>query len=325
MTVRVYKSTDAGAPQLSGTNGSMIEVLSAVLVDGYGTGADLKPGAGWTRPFTGTNKAVYRNSPTGGTGHYFRIQDDGEVRTGIAYITGVRGYTNMSDVDTGDNPFPALSTPQGNHCWYKSGTSIPWVVVADQYTMYIFIGSLGSVTSIGYALYGMGDYFSFVPSHSYKSFCTGAICDGAYNRVSRLLVSGSASYNTNSGGGAFSGGASQVGSIFLSAARLNLAGSTSTDGPVGTFGPAYPHPITGKLHTSKLYIGSDSTALTYGYFRGLSVSLHTSPLNHLDTFTVGATNPKTMQCMFVRWENSVNGGTLGQINVEISDTWEVSA
>lgn len=37
MTVRVYRSTDFGAPQLSGQVGTLIAILNACLVDGYGT------------------------------------------------------------------------------------------------------------------------------------------------------------------------------------------------------------------------------------------------------------------------------------------------
>ena len=37
MTVRVYRSTDLGAPQLSGQVGTLIAILNACLVDGYGT------------------------------------------------------------------------------------------------------------------------------------------------------------------------------------------------------------------------------------------------------------------------------------------------
>lgn len=37
MTVRVYRSTDFGAPQLSGQVGTLLAILDACLVDGYGT------------------------------------------------------------------------------------------------------------------------------------------------------------------------------------------------------------------------------------------------------------------------------------------------
>ena len=75
MTVTVYLSTDASAPTLDGNVGSLITVLDAVLVNGYGA----KAAAGWTKAFSGTNKAAYRNSPSTGTGLFWRIQDDGPL------------------------------------------------------------------------------------------------------------------------------------------------------------------------------------------------------------------------------------------------------
>ena len=50
MPVTVYRSTDAGAPLLTNSNGSLIAVLKACLVDGYGS----KASAGWTAPFLRT-------------------------------------------------------------------------------------------------------------------------------------------------------------------------------------------------------------------------------------------------------------------------------
>ena len=37
MAVTVYRSTDASAPLLTNSNGSLIAVLRACLVDGYGS------------------------------------------------------------------------------------------------------------------------------------------------------------------------------------------------------------------------------------------------------------------------------------------------
>ncbi|MGE3907973.1 MAG: hypothetical protein AB7K36_01385, partial [Chloroflexota bacterium] len=57
-TTRIYRSTDSGAPVLTGQAGSLLNLLDKCLVDGYGS----KAAAGWSRPYTGTNKTAYRNS-----------------------------------------------------------------------------------------------------------------------------------------------------------------------------------------------------------------------------------------------------------------------
>lgn len=73
MAVTKYMSSDSGAPIMNGTQGSLVNVLDAILVNGYGS----KSPAGWTKPFSGTSKAVYRNSPLTGTGTYYRVYDNG--------------------------------------------------------------------------------------------------------------------------------------------------------------------------------------------------------------------------------------------------------
>jgi len=91
----IYTSTDAGAPQLTGQAGSLLALLRAVLVNGYSTGATAKAPLGWTQEFSGTNKAVFRNNPTTGSGYRLRI-DDTQARE-----ARMRAYTTMTNVDTG--------------------------------------------------------------------------------------------------------------------------------------------------------------------------------------------------------------------------------
>ena len=68
MALTIYRSSDAGAPSLTGAAGSLIALLDACLRTGYGT----KAGAGWTKPFTGTNIAAFRQG-AGGNGRYLRV------------------------------------------------------------------------------------------------------------------------------------------------------------------------------------------------------------------------------------------------------------
>jgi hypothetical protein len=61
MTVRVYRSTDASAPVLTGQVGSLTALLDAVLVNGYGA----LTAAGWSINQTTTNKRGYKQNLTG--------------------------------------------------------------------------------------------------------------------------------------------------------------------------------------------------------------------------------------------------------------------
>jgi len=92
---------------VTGQAGSLITFIDSLLDIG---------GAGpyWTKEFTGTNKAAYR--ATVGERYYLRVDD------AAGQLAGVRGYSAMSDVDTGSDIFPT-TTQQTNWTWRKSNTA----------------------------------------------------------------------------------------------------------------------------------------------------------------------------------------------------------
>lgn len=104
---QILRSTDAGAPTLNGTAGSLLGVLDALLDIG---GSD----AFWQKVYTGTNKAAYR--ALNGERYYLRVDDSN------AQYAAVRGFATMSDVDTGTDQFPT-GTQQTNWSWFKSNTA----------------------------------------------------------------------------------------------------------------------------------------------------------------------------------------------------------
>lgn len=134
--------------------------------DGAVTGASIKrAGAGWSKPFSGTNLAVYQSLASDSTQLYLRV-DDTDAR-----FTRVRGYETMSDVSAGVGPFPTL----GQHAetswnWIKSdainATARDWAVIADDRFMWVMIKASSS------AIYGriphyFGDAIPFDPLDKY--------------------------------------------------------------------------------------------------------------------------------------------------------------
>lgn len=168
-TTREFSSTDAGAPVLTGQAGSLLAVIKACLVDGYGS----RPAAGWTFPYSGTNKGVFRNAVgSGGTGHYFRIADDATEAAG-ARVALLRGYVDMSDVDTGvgADVMPAVSnySTGGQICKSNTldATARAWRIFADELTCYIWTDPNAAFM---HGIHGFGDFESVVPGDSFRSF-----------------------------------------------------------------------------------------------------------------------------------------------------------
>jgi len=114
------------------------------------------PGAGWTKPYTGTNLAAYRLNSTTGTGSYLRIDD-----TGTTDIRCV-GYLTMTDINTGDDPFPTSTQVSGGAYIRKSSAAStdarPWTMIADDRGFYLSIVNDGSSVI---KAYNFGDFVSF--------------------------------------------------------------------------------------------------------------------------------------------------------------------
>lgn len=168
MPVTLYQSTDTSAPILTGTVGSLVALLDAVLVNGYGT----KAGSGWSIIYTATNKRQYQMG-SGGTGFQLFIDDTGPGTHGgrEARMTGFKAGTAIG---AGTGQFPSLAQQAigiGALVIRKSfsadGTARAWTVIADEHTFYLFIdtkdftsGVAGAVLCTGTAF---GDFTSYIP------------------------------------------------------------------------------------------------------------------------------------------------------------------
>lgn len=141
------------------------------VANGTATGtitAIMSTPTGWTKAFSGTNKAAYKSS-TSASGCYFRIDDSG------AYYEQqpVRGYESMSNVDTGTAPFPTLGgLPNFN--WRRSTDATgnrAWALVADDQFVYLFVQI--SATDTANAPTYFGDFVSFDDFDPYACIISG--------------------------------------------------------------------------------------------------------------------------------------------------------
>jgi hypothetical protein len=160
----IYRSSDASAPTLSGTAGDLVNLLDKCLVTGYGS----KTAAGWSKPFTGTNKAAFRMGA--GNQFYLRVQDDAPGAHG-AQEARLVGYEAMTDVDTGTGPFPTAAQKATGLFARKSAaasaTTRSWVAAADDRTFYLFVQT-GDVAN-QYSGIMFGDIWSVGSSDAYRT------------------------------------------------------------------------------------------------------------------------------------------------------------
>src|SRR5260370_11351485 len=133
MTVTIYRSSDGYASTLSGVAGSLISLLDAVLVNGYGA----KAAAGWTKSFSGTNQATSR--PSVGTQFYLHVNDAAPATAKDARFWGSE---TASAVLTGTALVPTVAQLASGLFARKSttadATTRTWLAAADGQTLHFF-------------------------------------------------------------------------------------------------------------------------------------------------------------------------------------------
>ena len=168
----IYSSNDTGAPVLSGTVGTLLTVLDACLVNGYGS--KLPPSPAWTKPFVNAgNIGCYKQ----GAGSLASLSvNDNAPGAGGAKEARFTGYDTLTSVSTGTFPVPtaALASASGlpavaASLIRKSATADAvardWVVVADSSTLYMFVLT-GDVTggNQSWVSWMYGDIYSLAGS-----------------------------------------------------------------------------------------------------------------------------------------------------------------
>lgn len=166
----VYQSTDASAPVLDGQSGSLLAVLDACLVNGYG----IKSGAGWTKPFANSaNIGCYRAGS--GLQYPISINDASVNATALGREAQARGYESLSSVSTGTSPYPTVAQMAASGVPIRKSrtndaTARKWIVVADDRTFYLFTFPDDFA---GYSGFMFGEFYSFLPSNPGRSIIIG--------------------------------------------------------------------------------------------------------------------------------------------------------
>lgn len=347
-TVTVYTSADGSAPSLTGQAGALITVLDAVLVNGYGS----KSAAGWAKSFSGTNKAVYRNSATDGTGVYLNIDDSGGGAGG-AKEAFANGYETASNVGAGTGQFPTSaqlnlgSAPAGAVAWRKSTTADStvrsWTIVATN-TLFYFFAETGDVASPTAALaFCFGDIFSHKSGDAYRGIIIGR---NGTNSASTGFESFSALDSVSAfGSGTISGHFMPRGYLGTGTSvavgkgiDMSMAGTATGNAGSGTVGTGtlsagaiigaynsglpYPSPVDGGLYLSPIMIGHGNARR--GYLPGAWAPMQDRPLSHNDTYSgTGNLSGKTflVQWIYGSGPSGALPANIGQIHIETSSTW----
>lgn len=128
-----------GEQKITSVESNKVRWATAVA-DGTATGTITvkMAAAGWAKPFTETNLAVYKSAHPAAHGQFLRIND---TAAGNARAVG---YENMTAISTGTGLFPSSAQFSGGYYWGKSqeptGTNpVPWLFGSDERTFYLLV------------------------------------------------------------------------------------------------------------------------------------------------------------------------------------------
>ena len=248
--------------------------------------------AGWDKPYSATNVAVFR-SPNGASQRPYLRVSDGQVQ-----VMRVQGYEAMTDADSGTNPFPSLSqAPLGGY-WPKgyqdNANPTAWVIFATDRTFYLHVAAFSN---------NGGAYYRTAMVGSTKAFGDSAPLrpSDVHNAMLACNTSGSAALNNVDAGTVGQYTVSGTGGIYTprnytgiggswAGNSLAYVGSSALSGQTtGVTGP-FPSPVDGSLMLSKRYLRDLVPAIETLFAPRLDVpGFYTSPqsgvsysIKHLD-------------------------------------------
>ena len=307
MTVRVYRSTDAGAPILTGQVGSLLGILDACLVNGFGSLAS----SGWAKLSLAANIAAYKQPVTGSNGFYIRVDDT------AVQAARVVGHETITDVSTATRPFPTAALQPGGGYVYKSATSDatarPWLLVCNGPMFYMVISQAASDPNwYSSFAWGFGDITSYRAADAYGTILiAAATMGGTLSQFSITLTN--AAMVTGIPGHWLCRPFTGIGSMSTTAGKVTDS-AKGNGGTLGNGGMAYPSPIDGGLYVAPVWIVEPSAAALRGVLPGIWNPLHNRPLSLGDKWTpTGDLAGKTLE--------AVNCTTSAQFFIETSNTW----
>ena len=229
--------------------------FATALADGTATGTitfKIAP-LGWTKVYSGTNKAVYKPSDVAASSAMLRVDDSGTI------VARVRMYETMSDIYTGTNPAPTDAKVSGGLYWWKSDAASS---ATRRYTIYgdsrnVYVG-VAPYTNDIHTIFAFGDLDSYKSGDAYCGFICGAAGVVGSNPLGNLLLQDPGNHEALQIMRSHTGLGAAVAS-----SRRAVCGSASGGSGADTRMGLFPAPSNNGLFLSRMVAGQRSFD-TYG-------------------------------------------------------------
>lgn len=273
---------------------------------------------GWSKPFSGTNKACYLPKAQY-TQCYLRVLDDA---TTPAAANGRwakwRGYETMSDIDTGTGLFPTVAQSTNGLSCFKSSTADStaraWWLAGDGGIFYF--GSTWANSYTTPSSYCFGDPNSLRAGDAYSTLICAAEApsDGIISYPGQYHNFPSLGTRLQTQGGKYLARSyNQIGS----AVAAGMMGDQGVSSSLGQEGLPYPHPVDNGLLFAPVAL-VDNSVIRSRALPGLYQPLHVAPLAHLDLL---ADLPDFSARTFQAFDLAYGTSTRAQCLIDITGPW----
>lgn len=269
----VIRISGANPPALNGdwrvtvTSSTVFTFATMGITDQTATGtiSAKRAPAGFSKAFSGTNKAAYRSDDVTGNRHYLRVDDS------IGANARLRGFETMSDVDTGTGPFPTDAQISGGLYLGKSSSATvrAWFLISDGLMVYFMADYTGSWSNGGGGLI-FGDPVTYKTPDAYATVIIAGTSSGAQTECQRLF---------NNLGSYVARAVSQLGTSQPQYRCSHRATDTSLGS--GANLQAYPSPADNAVHLWPVESWDGTVFAARGIMPGLWNPLHNGNPPHL--------------------------------------------
>lgn len=230
-----------------------------------GTIAAKRAPAGWTKAFSGTNKAAYLRTELGATAMLLRVDD-----SPAQYPTLIM-YETMSGIDVGTGAAPTSASFFTAKSGWAGAATRPWRLFADTRALYLFVDATGFAA--WHCGFFFGDFISYKSGDAYGCALIAHSTASAYYFYLYELNASTAALASR--------GYAQTGA----AQAINrYSHGKTTASQLGAGGSAYINPVNKFFHGWPVEIW-DGTSRQRGLMPGLWNPIHDTSLPHGEIIT----------------------------------------
>lgn len=286
---------------------------------------------GWTKAFSGTNTAAYRQG--GGNQFYLNVNDNGPGAGG-AREARLTGFETMSAIDTGTGQFPTnVQSSIGIGAWVArksttaDATARNYILVCDDRGFILFTAT-GDTAGVYYDCL-FGDIHSRGGSgDGYRTIIIGRVLENSNSLTQTGFMTASLSNATVGGhhmARSYTGTGTSIAVGKHGHPNLVATTITLTAGSAG-LGTQYPNGPDGALCLSRIAVTESANNTLRGRLRGIwQVGHFHDNFADADVFQgVGAEAGKTFLIVKQLATGGGNNSALGIVAIETSDTWETN-